>query len=565
MRWGRTAIQVAAAFAVVLVIIYFNQRLTLSLRPLGVKITHLTDVSRENTREVQGSQSSNLDKVAVVVAMDKVETAEIIKHKSQAALMANVPFFKTLLHSFCLTASLGFEYNFYIGFLHTDEDFKKSGQMLIESFVQTMNHSWSHSVKATLVFAAVPNFENKALAVIDTMRLAFMQNNNYFYLVDSKMKMESKRWTENFTEMLSKSRPAANLGIVLPSVASIDAKSPIPFSFVHRRHFDIFGLFYLFEARKYGDWWLKQVYDNKYFVNPEVKVSCEKSTITVAIPAGAELDAMNAVVKSSKHLIDRWVEGAQVKPNANRVISFSLYGDSPRYAFGAIRNAQLARLFLPQWTARFYVVGKGTKYPTPGEGTVQHLKRLGAEILTLDAGTVNKLAPMLWRFLPGDDSRLEAYIVRDTDSRLSEREANLIQEWMTADTAFHCIRDHPSHGNYAISGGLFGGKPKKLKKLLDHSWGEMMAGYGAGYIQDMNFLNAVIWPKVKTDSLCHDSVSCIKYPKTAPIVAPRDKYFHIGAVFNEYDQMRQGDVNILKNAGVNKACTNLEMFKQKQG
>ena len=43
-----------------------------------------------------------------------------------------------------------------------------------------------------------------------------------------------------------------------------------------------------------------------------------------------------------------------------KVISYSLWSDIPKYNFGAIRNAELAREIFPDWTVRFYI---GTSVP----------------------------------------------------------------------------------------------------------------------------------------------------------------------------------------------------------
>ena len=37
-----------------------------------------------------------------------------------------------------------------------------------------------------------------------------------------------------------------------------------------------------------------------------------------------------------------------------KVISFSLWGDDPKYTIGAIRNAELAKTVYPGWVPRFY-------------------------------------------------------------------------------------------------------------------------------------------------------------------------------------------------------------------
>ncbi|CAE7484122.1 unnamed protein product, partial [Symbiodinium microadriaticum] len=57
-----------------------------------------------------------------------------------------------------------------------------------------------------------------------------------------------------------------------------------------------------------------------------------------------------------------------------RVISFGLYGSSKKYTHGAVRNAELAKLYFPGWTCRFYV----TSDVPPS--VISDLKKLGSEI-----------------------------------------------------------------------------------------------------------------------------------------------------------------------------------------
>jgi hypothetical protein len=57
-----------------------------------------------------------------------------------------------------------------------------------------------------------------------------------------------------------------------------------------------------------------------------------------------------------------------------RVISFGLYGTLPKYTRGAIRNAELAKVYFPGWVCRFYVTSD-----VPG-AVVANLRELGAEI-----------------------------------------------------------------------------------------------------------------------------------------------------------------------------------------
>jgi hypothetical protein len=44
-----------------------------------------------------------------------------------------------------------------------------------------------------------------------------------------------------------------------------------------------------------------------------------------------------------------------------KVISFSLWGDNPKYCVGAVRNAEIAPVHYPDWVCRFHV---GKSVPT---------------------------------------------------------------------------------------------------------------------------------------------------------------------------------------------------------
>lgn len=141
-----------------------------------------------------------------------------------------------------------------------------------------------------------------------------------------------------------------------------------------------------------------------------------------------------------------------------KVISMSLYGSNRRYTMGAVRNAQLAPVIFPGWTLRFYAsASDGRRTP---ESIVKRLVELGAEVI-IDGGSWSRLAPMLWRFAVVEDPGVDLFIVRDADSRLTPRDAAVVGDWLAQDpdkSVFHCIRDHPSHSNYPVSGGLWGAR-----------------------------------------------------------------------------------------------------------
>ena len=67
-----------------------------------------------------------------------------------------------------------------------------------------------------------------------------------------------------------------------------------------------------------------------------------------------------------------------------------------------------------------------------------------------------------------DDPGVEMFIVRDSDSRLTPRDAATVTDWLKQgpNYTFHCIRDHPSHSHFPISGGLWGGRRAALAGLF---------------------------------------------------------------------------------------------------
>ena len=56
------------------------------------------------------------------------------------------------------------------------------------------------------------------------------------------------------------------------------------------------------------------------------------------------------------------------------------------------------------------------------------------------------LFPMTWRFLPLLDPNVDRLLSRDTDSFISKRESDSVQQWLTeSDATFHLMRDHFLH------------------------------------------------------------------------------------------------------------------------
>eukprot|EP00744_Colponema_vietnamica_P012752 GILI01017893.1.p1 GENE.GILI01017893.1~~GILI01017893.1.p1 ORF type:complete len:361 (+),score=69.57 GILI01017893.1:157-1083(+) len=228
----------------------------------------------------------------------------------------------------------------------------------------------------------------------------------------------------------------------------------------------------------------------------------------------------------------------------SKIISFGLYGNNPRYTNGAKANVLLQKEFFPDWTCRFYIDN------TVPADVVKYLQDNGAEIVSNTDSIKGGIAGMFWRFLVAEDPSIERFIVRDADSRLSARDKAIVEEWEKSGKTYHVIRDHPSHSNFAMSGGMWGGKYSPTLQLAE----KMQSHNNKNeYIEDMNFLNARIWPIIKDDSIQHDSFSCVQYG-ARPFPVKRNGGEHIGAVYDGEGRIRQGDVDILLAAPKHPEC-----------
>lgn len=216
-----------------------------------------------------------------------------------------------------------------------------------------------------------------------------------------------------------------------------------------------------------------------------------------------------------------------------RVVSYGLYGTKNKYIKGAIRNAELVKVYFPGWVARFYCASDVPKK------SIARLEELGAEIIMINT-MKGGIAGMFWRFLVADDDTVDRWIVRDSDSRLNPRERFAVEEWIVSGKAVHTIRDHPNHER-PLNGGLWGGTKGAIRGMTNMvSQFKNRQSYGG----DLQFLGEKIWPLVKNDQIAHDSYSCKKFPNSHPFPTKRpDDFQHVGQVFDEHDNPRMGDIN----------------------
>lgn len=205
-----------------------------------------------------------------------------------------------------------------------------------------------------------------------------------------------------------------------------------------------------------------------------------------------------------------------------KLISYSLWGNNPKYTVGAIKNATTALDYYPDWVCRFYV-----DYTVPKDILFSLEDFPNVEIIY--KSSIGDWSSMFWRFEASYDPDVDIAIFRDTDSRLGIREKLAVDEWLKSDKTFHIMRDHPYH-KYPILGGMWGVKNKNnyhLEETIKNFYNNHSSNqYGTDY----EFFIKVLFPKIKEDSLVHDEF----FDKKA-FPSKRNGLEFIGEPFNEDD------------------------------
>ena len=172
----------------------------------------------------------------------------------------------------------------------------------------------------------------------------------------------------------------------------------------------------------------------------------------------------------------------------DKYFTFSIWGDNPKYLQGAIRNVELAEEIFPEWKCVFYYDSTVPK---------ETIDKLSTFKNTIVKEVTDNSFGAFWRFEmmfnnPG------VILSRDTDSRLSLREKELIDNWLETEYNYMIIRDHDAHYEFPILAGMWG----KKNILMDISLKDAMQEYMSvkQYLVDQFYLRDKVWPAIMNDT-----------------------------------------------------------------
>ena len=232
-----------------------------------------------------------------------------------------------------------------------------------------------------------------------------------------------------------------------------------------------------------------------------------------------------------------------------KIIVFTLWGDLPMYWIGAVKNVELAKKFYPDWTCRFYIDNNCE------QKLIDTLKSDNVEIVLVNSSDYKyknlsekfNHSGLFWRFSALSDDSVDYVMSRDCDSRISQREADAVNEWILSEKKFHIMRDHPYH-RVPILAGMWGCKREILSNIDDllNFWNNYTQR-GVFHAEDQDFLGQIIYPIVKSESIEHSefNISYGNYIKKFP--KSRKDYEFIGDVFDENNNRNPDYWVLIKN------------------
>lgn len=176
-----------------------------------------------------------------------------------------------------------------------------------------------------------------------------------------------------------------------------------------------------------------------------------------------------------------------------KIVSYSLFGERPRYTINALVNADLCAEYYPDWKCRIY-----HDHSVPNNIVNELSKKQNVELIK-ETGIGH--ARRMWRFLSYDDC--DIFISRDIDSYITKREASAVSEWLDSGKNLHIMRDHSHHKN-KIQAGMFGLRKTNKLNSMRNIYNNFIVTNNIHLSMDEQFLTDKIYDMFINDMVVHD-------------------------------------------------------------
>jgi len=203
-----------------------------------------------------------------------------------------------------------------------------------------------------------------------------------------------------------------------------------------------------------------------------------------------------------------------------------------KYLNGLKKNIELIYFYYPNWHIYIYHDNKFD---------INVLNEMNYNNLIISKKvSCQYISAMQWRFLPHDEEDVELFIVRDLDSRITERESVSVQEWIESKKVLHIMRDHPHH-HYDILGGMWGMRRQSDFDMYQSikEWNNIKNyNYEKDWFEkwwDMNYLSEVIYKNYRENSFVNSSFHNIE-DWSKPFTMERINNHFVGEIFDEKNE-----------------------------
>jgi hypothetical protein len=210
--------------------------------------------------------------------------------------------------------------------------------------------------------------------------------------------------------------------------------------------------------------------------------------------------------------------------------SFSLYGTLPKYTRGMLANVEILQRRFPDACVAIFTADDvpceiiETLHSYPQVTVIPTPRKVGCE-------------GMLDRFLAIDLSDCDVMFVRDADSRVHERDAACVEDFLAApDRLLHIIRDHRFH-THVILGGMWGIRKEGLIEPMSTSLERWKSSHDrAAYMADQYFVENTFYVRLLSATMIHDRYTQYEPDeKKSPFRVPIVEEMFVGQV-HDYEE-----------------------------
>lgn len=227
-----------------------------------------------------------------------------------------------------------------------------------------------------------------------------------------------------------------------------------------------------------------------------------------------------------------------------KVFSFCIFGNKKKYLLGLCKNIEIINEKFPDFYIWIYAGND-----IPEEYIIKYKSYKNIKYIETE---YNNRFLTCMRFFPIDESNIDLFFSRDTDSRITNRDIWCINQFIKSDKTYHVVREHYFH-KALIMTGIFGAKKNiNININLSEKFNEIKNELCENYNIDVDFVNKFLYNSIKNDLLIHTNIVAFKNEYTEKIdLELENNYDFVGNVYDfdenniEYCVYKYFDENIM--------------------